>query len=151
MEYGNKKYPGAAYTNSGANKGTMSRKASTGALTRNQSIVLDALKAARQPMKAYDLLPLVEGKGVKAPMTIYRALDALIDRGLVYKLKASKTYIAYQTTGSHIPVFLVCENCGQTTLVTDPDVERAARNLVAETEFTADRMRVEITSRCCGS
>ncbi len=102
-------------------------------------------------MKAYDLLPLVEGKGVKAPMTIYRALDALIDRGLVYKLKASKTYIAYPTNGAHVPVFLVCENCGMTTLVTNPDVERAARGLVSDTDFTADRMRVEITSRCCGT
>ena len=50
-------------------------------LTRNQQIVRDCLKAAGQPLSAYDILNLdaAREQGLKAPLTIYRALDKLLD------------------------------------------------------------------------
>jgi len=68
------------------------------ALTRNQTVVLAALKRADTPMTAYEILGLDEVReaGLKAPLTIYRALDKLIAAGLVHRIES-------------INAFLVCE------------------------------------------
>ena len=46
-------------------------------LTKNQTLVLDCLKQARQPLGAYTLLKKLQSKGVKAPLQVYRALAQL--------------------------------------------------------------------------
>ena len=62
-------------------------------LTKNEGLVYAALKSAGQPLKAYDLLDILKSKGVRAPMTIYRALEGLETKGHVHKLDALNAYV----------------------------------------------------------
>ena len=57
-------------------------------LTKNQSLVLDALTNAHQALGAYALLDLLREKGFKAPLQIYRPLEQLVDLGLVHRLES---------------------------------------------------------------
>jgi Fur family zinc uptake transcriptional regulator len=56
-------------------------------LTRNQSLVLKTLSDADQPLGAYELLNRLQPSGFKAPLQVYRALDQLVEKGLVHRLR----------------------------------------------------------------
>ena len=61
-------------------------------LTKNQTLVLDCLKQAQQPLGAYTLLNNLQGKGVKAPLQVYRALTQLAEKGLVHKIESLNSW-----------------------------------------------------------
>ncbi|MGB2321810.1 MAG: Fur family transcriptional regulator, partial [Candidatus Puniceispirillaceae bacterium] len=63
-------------------------------LTRNQTLVLEALASAGQPLGAYSLLDLLRDQGFKAPLQVYRALDQLISEGLVHRLESLNAWTA---------------------------------------------------------
>ena len=48
-------------------------------LTKNQSLVFDALSQAGAPLSAYGILDLLRDKGFRAPLQVYRALDKLVE------------------------------------------------------------------------
>ncbi|GGD04142.1 Fur family transcriptional regulator [Aquisalinus flavus] len=137
VDYGNNA-AGAAQREKGANS-----------LSRNQAIVFDALKRDGNPMKAYALLERVKDEGVRAPMTVYRALSDLMEMGLVYKLDSTKAYSVTSSAASDIPVFLVCDTCGNSRMIGSEQLEEAARDSALQNGFSLDRLRIEVTGYCC--
>ena len=84
-------------------------------LKPNERLIYDALKRADKPMKAYALLDVLREEGVRAPMTVYRALDTLIDKGCVKKITSLNAYIASPTCrGGPATAFVICKECGAT-------------------------------------
>ena len=56
--------------------------------------VLKLVWASHVPVKAYDILENLKGKEWSAkPPTVYRALDFLLETGLVHKLDSINAYI----------------------------------------------------------
>ena len=126
-------------------------------LTRNEQMVLGTLRAADGPMKAYDLLADLKVQGVRAPMTVYRALDRLEGRGLVHKLDGLGAFVACNQDAPHaLQTFLVCDGCAGASEVADvpgAPIERGRIEAVARASgFTAVSARLEIRGRCedCG-
>ena len=62
-------------------------------LTKNQALILDCLKQARQPLGAYTILKNLQSKGIRAPLQVYRALDQLADKGLVHKIESLNSWM----------------------------------------------------------
>ena len=62
-------------------------------LTRNQSLVLDALTHAEAPLSAYTILDKLRDHGFRAPLQVYRALEKLLEFGpqIVASLEKSKS------------------------------------------------------------
>lgn len=52
-------------------------------LTKNQSLVMGALAHSDGPMSAYTILDKLRDNGFRAPLQVYRALDKLLEYGLV--------------------------------------------------------------------
>ncbi len=48
-------------------------------LSRNQSLVYDALSRSPAPLSAYVILDKLRDSGFRAPLQVYRALEKLID------------------------------------------------------------------------
>ena len=124
------------------------------ALTRNESMVLGTLKTADGPLKAYELLAQLKTRGVKAPMTVYRALDRLENRGLVHKLDGLGAFVVCNHDEPHaVQTFLVCDGCAgvsemparQDAAAVDPSSLRA---LATASGFDMKSARVEIRGRC---
>ena len=84
-------------------------------LTRNEIAVLAHLKSAARPMKAYELLEDLRTHGLKAPMTIYRALDQLMRRRLVRKIVSVNAFLAIDPNGPRAGAYVICRVCGSTT------------------------------------
>ena len=83
-------------------------------LTKNQQVVLDTLRACQTPMSAYQILDVdsVRSKGLKAPLTIYRALDKLIEAGLVHRIESLNAFVSCdQEHHTEAPAFMICTEC----------------------------------------
>jgi Fur family zinc uptake transcriptional regulator len=84
-------------------------------MSRNEEMVYARLIDADKPLKAYDLLDRLHDEGLKAPMTIYRALDGLIGRGLARKIASLNAFVALTPeTSAAIGAFVTCTRCGKT-------------------------------------
>ena len=57
-------------------------------LTKNQSLVLEALRKAKHPVGAYELLDQLREHGLKAPLQINRTMDQFIELKIVHRLKS---------------------------------------------------------------
>ena len=63
-------------------------------LTKNQSLVLDALSGAHGPLSAYTILDQLRDHGLRAPLQVYRALEKLLEYGLVHRLESLNAFVA---------------------------------------------------------
>jgi len=121
-------------------------------LTRNEKLVLDALRGDHAPMTAYQLLDRLRPEGLKAPLQIYRALRALGDRHLVHKLDSQNAFMACTHHGhgshDHAVVFLVCTECQKVIEVADEAIDTASSRIARTHAFVAAGVSVEIRGRC---
>lgn len=77
-------------------------------------LVLKALKRSRKPLSAYQLLEKLQQHGIKGPPIVYRALDGLMQKGMVHKIKALGTFVACNCAKEHhhaLSVLTVCGDC----------------------------------------
>ncbi|MDO6806861.1 transcriptional repressor, partial [Wenyingzhuangia sp. 1_MG-2023] len=76
--------------------------------------VLELIWQSHKPVGAYELLPALANDGFNsAPPTVYRALDFLLDLGLVHRLHSLNAYVGCNHPGANHPVcFFICEHCG---------------------------------------
>ncbi len=87
-------------------------------MTRNEKRIYQELRQSGVPMKAYALLENLQDEGIRAPMTVYRALDALIERGVVKKVASLNAFAAVQADAAQsIGAFVTCRHCGKTRWV----------------------------------
>ena len=118
-------------------------------LTKNQSKVFDALLKAEKPLGAYSLLDRVRKHGFKAPLQVYRALDQLLELGLVHRLESINAWTA--CCNSHhkeTPIFSICDECGIVTEFLDKQLASSIGSLSARNNFTPNHAIIEIHGRC---
>lgn len=121
-------------------------------LTPARQLVLDKLCAARRPVGAYDMIDIVADATGKrpAPVSIYRALDFLLENGLVHRLASRNAYMAcaHRHARSAPVAFLICDQCGCVTEATSPAVETSLEQLAAASGFRAQTRVIELTGVC---
>ena len=117
-------------------------------LTPIRRKVLEVLLDASKPLGAYDLADVLASQGRRmAPITVYRALDFLIEQGLAYRLASRNAYIAGSGTG-RTTAFLVCEGCGEAAAIASPDVADTVLKVLAQQGYQPRARALEITGRC---
>jgi Fur family zinc uptake transcriptional regulator len=118
--------------------------------TRLRKQVLELVCRAEQPVGAYQLLDdLRESGRSAAPPTVYRALDFLLEQGLVHRLATRNTYLACaHPQRAHAAVFLVCSRCGHTQEVHNETVIDALRQQAQPFDFTIRHASVEVSGLC---
>src|SRR5436309_16107999 len=85
-------------------------------LTPGRRRALDVLEAAGKPLGAYDMMELLGKDGRRpAPISVYRALDFLVEHGYVHRLASRNAFLACSHRHHHHdPVaFLICDHCGR--------------------------------------
>ena len=125
-------------------------------LSRNEDLVLSALRTEGCPQTAYQLLDRLRGEGLKAPLQIYRALRSLSDRHLVHRLESMNAFMAcnhQHVDHSHAAVFAICRECGRVDELTDDLLDQALKVLAAGSGFSLENSAVEMHGLCldCGA
>lgn len=104
-----------------------------------------------KPASAYDIADQVSqqrGKRV-APNSVYRILDLFVTHNLVRRVESANAFLANTHPGCvHDCIFLICDNCGQTTHVDDDQIAGRVRATGEEHGFTAQRPVIELRGTC---
>lgn len=121
-------------------------------LTPIRRDVLEVLYTDHRPLGAYDLvegLSRLKARRI-APISVYRALDFLVEQGLVHRLSTRNAYIACtHGHGAHETVaFLICETCGGVDEDSSPGVRTALATLTSNNGFQPRQQMIEITGLC---
>jgi Fur family zinc uptake transcriptional regulator len=85
-------------------------------LTRNQQLVNDVLFTNDGPLTAYQILDTLRDEGLKAPLQIYRALEKLMELGLVHRLESINAYLFCRQINCSLQsskAFAICDECGK--------------------------------------
>jgi len=120
-------------------------------LTRNQSLVLDALSHAEAPLSAYTILDRLRGEGFRAPLQVYRALDKLTELGLVHRLESLNAFVACIQPHCHeagMVAFAICETCGQVDEFSDEQVAARLSGWANRHGFHPHKTTIEIRGTC---
>ena len=118
-------------------------------LTKNQSLVISALRRAKQPVGAYELLDQLREHGLKAPLQIYRTLDQLIELKIVHRLESLNAWtLCCDAEHDSTPVFAICNDCGIVTECFDENLSSNIQKISKRSGFVADRSIIEIHGRC---
>lgn len=119
-------------------------------LTDQRKTVYRLLCEAEKPVSAYELLDRMRGT-VKnpAPPTVYRALDFLLEQGLVHKLESLHAYIGCShPEHPHSGQFLICGICGGVAEVQDPRITQSLQAVGKAIGFNTERPVVELLGTC---
>ena len=120
-------------------------------LSKNQQVVFDALHGSGRPMSAYQILDLddVRSKGLKAPLTIYRALDKLIELGIVHRIESLNAFVLCDHEPHADPAaFMICSDCRKTIELGTQSLQRVISKEASQQGFEVDHMHIEISGRC---
>ena len=125
-------------------------------LTPLRRQVLELILAAESPVGAYALLDRLKAdRPGAAPPTVYRALDFLLEQGLIHKLERLNAFIGCVEAGhghahdhGHPHQFLICRRCGATVEISDHAVAHAIAEAATRAGFTAAEATVEIEGVC---
>lgn len=121
-------------------------------LTEQRRRVLEILCRVGRPIGAYEIMDAMrEGTRGVAPPTVYRALDFLLEQGLIHKLESLHAYVGCDHPGQpHSSQFLICAECGVVRELDDAGVSESLGSVALERGFEARRRIVEVIGTCAG-
>ena len=125
-------------------------------LTPLRRQVLALVLDAEAPVGAYALLDrLKASRPGAAPPTVYRALDFLLEHGLIHKVERLNAYIGCTDSGhghghgrGHPHQFLICRGCGATAEIADHAVAHAIEAAARRAGFAVAEATVEVEGTC---
>jgi Fur family transcriptional regulator, zinc uptake regulator len=107
--------------------------------------------AENGPVSAYRLMALLRRRLDRRvdPPTVYRALDFLMDAGLVNRLETKGAYVIRDRPGQSQPsVLLLCERCESTVELEDPELLRLIEGDAAALGFRLGSPLIECSGTC---
>jgi Fur family zinc uptake transcriptional regulator len=122
-----------------------------GRLTELRASVLRELAASHQALGAYDVIERMSAAGRRvAPISVYRALDSLLEVGLVHRIESRNAFIACHAAHdeSRPILFLVCDSCGTVAESGEEGLNEALGNAAKNAKFTLDDTVLEMTGLC---
>lgn len=112
--------------------------------------VLELVWASHAPIAAYDMLKALrkEKDNAEAP-TIYRALDFLLQHGMVHKIESMNAFVGCDHPGNpHAVQFLICTQCKQVLERENTDLSHTISKYAIRHNFTISSQTVEIMGVC---
>ena len=120
-------------------------------LTSQRLNVLKLIWQNHKPLGAYTLMSMLESSNGQrvAPPTVYRALDFLLEQGLIHRVHSLNAFIGCTRPGhQHEGNLLICRRCGVAQELESNSLLSALRGAAEEQAFTVDQLMVEIVGLC---
>ena len=118
-------------------------------LSRNQAQVLSCLRKAKEPLSAYAILDRVRVAGISHPPTVYRALNELIQLGMVHRLQSRSAFVACGHGACNgKAAFAICCQCEKVVEISLSDKDERALLALLPKEIAAEQVTLEIAGLC---
>lgn len=120
--------------------------------TKLRQMVYEEIAATHASVGAYEILARLADKGTRvAPISIYRAIDALLEAGVIHRLESKNAFFACRRldhrTGRR-PLFLSCEICGAVGEVDGQHIFDLISEAAVNTNFVPRVKFVEVQGVC---
>ena len=113
--------------------------------------VLGALLSSHRPLGAYEVIDeLAKSMPRPAPITVYRALDFLMENGLVHRIESRNAFLAcgHDHEAAAMVAFLICELCGSVGEIPAAVMAQSLNAAARASGFAPKMLVVEITGIC---
>lgn len=113
--------------------------------------VLAALLSSHKPLGAYEVIEeLAKDMPKPAPITVYRALDFLMENGLVHRIESRNAFLAcaHNHDETAVVAFLICEICGSAGEIPSTALAQSFHEAARSSGFVPKLSVVEITGTC---
>jgi Fur family transcriptional regulator, zinc uptake regulator len=119
-------------------------------LTPIRRRVLELILQRHAPIGAYDILgAMKKGEGALAPPTVYRALEFLLEAGLIHRIDALNAFVACESPDrAHTGQFFICSKCQRVTELKDDAIAQAAGKKARTVGFATTMNSIEIKGTC---
>jgi len=127
-------------------------------LTELRRHVLGLILDAAAPSGAYELLDRLRQKRRNAaPPTVYRALDFLLEQGLIHRVERLSAFVGcvagctadpHEKALTHAAQFLICRECGRVIEMQNHHVSAALTQAAKEAGFSVSTAMVEAEGLC---
>lgn len=112
--------------------------------------VYQILLASKGAVGAYDLLDTLKQTEANAkPATVYRALDFLLELGLIHRVESTNAFVACHHFGCSHPVqFLICDSCGKVEEIQSDGIKDTLDKQAASRGFRVAKQTIEAHGTC---
>jgi len=119
-------------------------------LTPIRHQVLELIWDSHKAVKAYELLDRIKPlQNAAKPATIYRALDFLIEQGLIHRVESLNAFVGCSCSGhQHEQLLLICNNCQEVEERSAPEVMQALSQEIKLADFIVHSKTIEIHGIC---
>ena len=118
-------------------------------LPKNARLVFEDLARAGGPSTAYEVLERLRPQGIAAPPTVYRALNQLMERGIVHRLESLNAFLACaHPRHGEGTAFAICHDCGGVEEFVDEDLNESLGALAGRKGFALDHATIELSVLC---
>ncbi|MFV0453397.1 MAG: zinc uptake transcriptional repressor Zur [Pseudomonas sp.] len=120
-------------------------------LTALRKRVLELVWQSHKPLGAYDILAVLSEQDGRraAPPTVYRALDFLLENGLVHRIASLNAFIGCShPEHPHQGQFLICGSCHTAIELENTAVTDAIAAAAASVNFKVEAQTVEVVGIC---
>lgn len=137
-------------------------------LTQQRREILGLILDAKTPVGAYDLLEKIRTPDRRpAPPTVYRALDFLLEHGLIHRIERLSAFVPCthllheepehnpdhchhhdHETCLHTAQFLICKSCKSVTEIAESSVLTTLRGISRDQHFVMQGASVEVIGLC---
>ncbi|MCS5587516.1 MAG: transcriptional repressor [Porticoccaceae bacterium] len=120
-------------------------------MTPTREAILRLLWQSHQPLGAYQLqeqLAKVTNKRI-APPTIYRAIEFLLELGLVHRIPSLNAFFGCPFPNSeHSNIFMICDQCKSVAEVADKQINKLLETLSHKANFKLQTRTIELFGLC---
>lgn len=120
-------------------------------LTALRRRVLELVWQSHKPLGAYDILAVLSEQDGRraAPPTVYRALDFLLDNGLVHRIASLNAFIGCShPEHQHQSQFLICRECHVAIELEQDSISNAIVSSATAVGFAVETQTVEVVGLC---
>ena len=114
---------------------------------------MNLLGKTKGPLSAYAILDQLHDSGFRGPVQVYRALEKLMELGLVHRLESLNAFVACQQRtcddqSKKTIMFTICEICGSVQELVNNGLEHLVRSLEKDIDFLTNRSVIELKGIC---
>ncbi|WP_372882394.1 Fur family transcriptional regulator [Psychromonas sp.] len=117
--------------------------------TKLRKRIFELVWQQHKPIRAYDVLGQLQQDGRAAPPTVYRALDFLLELGLIHRIESLNAFVGCCNPGlRHQGQFLICTACGDFAELDSTSINAAIRHSAEHSGFEVQQLTIEIMGLC---
>jgi len=117
--------------------------------TKLRKRIFELVWQQHKPIRAYDVLEILQQDGRAAPPTVYRGLDFLIEVGLIHKIESLNAFVGcVEPRCHHQGKSLICTSCNAYAEINSSTINNAITDAARESGFEVKEQTIEIMGIC---